>query len=326
VINLSTFQTRHLSLLLLLLVGLSSCFGPAATPAKVRIGSGPPLAWGGEAAEYIDKSVSSIYMVRPGDTLWAIAAVHGIELENLAKWNSFKNTSQLRVGQELRLIAPTAVAKVPEKKAPVAITKPKLQEETIPPPKKLLLAKKIEPKKPEPIKLEQKKLVPKKLEPKKSVLIAKAIPKKRIKAEKTKLKSKFKIWKLPKSAPNSWLWPHSGKVINRFGRRGQQRNNGIDISVRVGDPVRAAADGIVAYADSGLPGYGKMILLRHGGSFMTAYGYVNQILVRRGQPIKSGERIALAGQSGHAQTPRLHFEIRHRVKPLNPLHRLPKRK
>ncbi|MBF0357471.1 MAG: peptidoglycan DD-metalloendopeptidase family protein [Magnetococcales bacterium] len=304
------------------MAGLSGCFGPVTTPAKVRIASGPPLAWGGDAAEYIDKSVSSTYLVHPGDTLWAIAAVHGIELENLAKWNNFENTSQLRVGQELRLIPPTSSgAEPPEERSPATISKPKLQEETIAPQKTLPLAKNTEPEK-----LEQKKLGPDNLEPKKAALIAAASPKLRKKTEKRTLQSKFKIWKLPKSAPSSWLWPHSGKIINRFGRRGQQRNNGIDIAVRVGDPVRAAADGIVAYADSGLPGYGKMILLRHGGSFMTAYGYVNQILVRRGQPVKSGERIALAGQSGHAQTPRLHFEIRHRVKPLNPLHRLPKRK
>ncbi len=114
-------------------------------------------------------------------------------------------------------------------------------------------------------------------------------------------------------------------MISRFGRRGQARNNGIDIKVRVGDPVRASADGIVAYADSGLPGYGKMILLRHGGSYMTAYGYVNQILVRRGQPVKAGERIALAGMSGRATSPRLHFEIRQRVKPLNPMRHLSKK-
>jgi lipoprotein NlpD len=291
----SALKTGHLSLLapLLIAVGIAGCSAPA-NPPKVRIASGPPLAWGGDAPERINKSVSNTYIVHSGDTLWAIAAVHGIELENLANWNKVDNTDQLRVGQQLRLTSPRKIILKPSKK-PAVIKKPQVTQGVI-----------LEPKpKVKPVKVKKAKKVEKK-------------PKIRTASKKTK----FRTWKLPKYKPKKWLWPHKGRVLNRFGRRGQHRNNGIDIKVRVGDPVRASADGIVAYADSGLPGYGKMILLRHGGSYMTAYGYVNQILVRRGQPIKAGERIALAGKSGRATSPRLHFEIRHRVKPLNPMKHL----
>ncbi|MBF0193156.1 MAG: peptidoglycan DD-metalloendopeptidase family protein [Magnetococcales bacterium] len=333
------FRIHHIYLLLplLLAVGTSGCYKSAdnKTIPKVRIASGPPLAWGvgagTEADEYIGKSKSNVYVVHAGDTLWAIAAVHGVELEKLAKWNNIENSDELRIGQKLQLVAPKKV-KITEK--PVVVKKAEVIAESIVPDKQLQLAKNIKK-----IKIADKPFV--KIEQpirQKAITMAKIakpqkkeVAKKPIKVEKAKKrvaakKSKFKTWKLPKYPPKKWSWPHKGKIINRFGRRGQQRNNGIDIAVRVGDPVRAAADGIVAYADSGLPGYGKMILLRHGGSYMTAYGYINQILVRRGQPIKAGERIALAGQSGHATTPRLHFEIRQRVKPLNPLTRLPKKK
>ncbi|MBF0446028.1 MAG: M23 family metallopeptidase [Magnetococcales bacterium] len=308
----------------MLAIGTASCTQNSTTTPKVRIASGPPLAWGEEADEYIGKSKSDIYIVHPGDTLWAIAAVHGIELEQLAEWNSDVNSSQLRIGQKLHLVAPK---KPKEDKPAVIIKRATITEEPIKPVKNLQLAKTLsdtETSEKPPAKIE--------LPPTQAVTIAKTEKPHEVeevkKPEKPKkaVARKFGTWKLPKYSPKKWLWPHKGKVINRFGRRGQQRNNGIDIAVRVGDPVRAAADGIVAYADSGLPGYGKMILLRHGGSYMTAYGYINQILVRRGQPIKAGERIALAGQSGHASTPRLHFEIRRKVKPLNPLKHLPKHK
>jgi lipoprotein NlpD len=332
------FRIRHIYLLLpiLLAVGIAGCSqNSTTTPPKVRIASGPPLAWGAEAPEeYIGKSKSNIYIVHPGDTLWAIAAVHGIELEKLAEWNSDVNSNQLRIGQKLNLVAP----KISEtEKPPVIIARAKVQEESIKHVKKLQLAKTLVNKKiiEKPQEKIAKPIPPKAIilakieKPRKIEVVkkpAKLVKPKKIKKRAATKKSKFRTWKLPKNSPKKWLWPHKGRVINRFGRRGQERNNGIDIAVRVGDPVRASADGIVAYADSGLPGYGKMILLRHGGSYMTAYGYINQILVRRGQPIKAGERIALAGQSGHATTPRLHFEIRRKVKPLNPLKRLPKKK
>ncbi|MBF0380318.1 MAG: M23 family metallopeptidase [Magnetococcales bacterium] len=317
-------------------MGITSCVQNSTTTPKVRIASGPPLAWGADTQteEYIDKSKNNIYIVRAGDTLWAIAAVHGIELENLAKWNNVVNSGQLRIGQKLHLVAPEEPK---EEKPPVVIKRTKVSEEPLEEGKKLQLAKtlkktdvpvtpQVDVAQPKPKAITMAKIEkPQRTidKPRKAAVVEK--PKKSKKRRGSKV-SKYKTWKLPAKKPSKWLWPHKGRIINRFGRRGQQRNNGIDIAVRVGDPVRAAADGIVAYADSGLPGYGKMILLRHGGSYMTAYGYINQILVRRGQPIKAGERIALAGQSGHATTPRLHFEIRHKVKPLNPLKRLPKKK
>ncbi|MBF0144541.1 MAG: peptidoglycan DD-metalloendopeptidase family protein [Magnetococcales bacterium] len=131
-------------------------------------------------------------------------------------------------------------------------------------------------------------------------------------------------WVLKAGAPKSWSWPLRGKLLTRFGRQGAMMNNGIDIAADPGTPVVAAAAGVVAYADSGLPGYGKLIILRHGGGYMTAYAHNDRLLVDRGTEVKAGERIALSGQSGMAKAPMLHFEMRRQVQPVNPLQYLPR--
>jgi lipoprotein NlpD len=130
---------------------------------------------------------------------------------------------------------------------------------------------------------------------------------------------------LSKQAPSQWHWPHKGRIIGRFGQFGARHNTGIDIAANMGDSIYAAADGVVAYADQGVTGYGNMILLRHGGSFMTAYAHLDKILVKRGQNVRLGDTIALSGQTGITTSPRLHFEIRQSITPLNPLQYLPKR-
>ncbi|MBF0426805.1 MAG: peptidoglycan DD-metalloendopeptidase family protein [Magnetococcales bacterium] len=127
------------------------------------------------------------------------------------------------------------------------------------------------------------------------------------------------------NAPKGWLWPvDGGEVVSQFGRRRGMQNNGIDISVPVGTPVKAAASGVVAYADNSLPGYGNMIIVRHGGGYMTAYAHNSKIMVNRGQKVQAGQVIAQSGQSGRATTPRLHFELRKSIKPYNPLKYLAK--
>ncbi|MBF0215128.1 MAG: M23 family metallopeptidase, partial [Magnetococcales bacterium] len=133
------------------------------------------------------------------------------------------------------------------------------------------------------------------------------------------------IQPLSPNAPQQWIWPHSGRIITRFGQMGALNNPGIDIAATPGDPIVAAADGVVAYADQGITTFGNMILLRHGGSFMSAYAHLQKIMVKKGQAVKAGETIALAGQSGITVSPRLHFEIRRSIAPQNPLQYLPRR-
>ena len=127
--------------------------------------------------------------------------------------------------------------------------------------------------------------------------------------------------KPPAAEPEGmWAWPSEGKLLERF----DDRNKGIDIGGNVGDPVYAANDGQVVYSGSGLRGYGKLVIIKHTDDFVSAYGHNNEILVTQGQAVKRGQRIADLGMTD-APTPRLHFEIRRRGTPVDPLTYLPPR-
>jgi murein DD-endopeptidase MepM/ murein hydrolase activator NlpD len=120
------------------------------------------------------------------------------------------------------------------------------------------------------------------------------------------------------------VWPVRGTVTSAFGNRGHHMHDGIDISAPRGTPVRAAAGGVIVYADNRIAGYGKLIIIRHAGDLFTAYAHNERNLVSRGERVKRGEVIARVGSSGLASTPRLHFEVRRGATPVNPLAYLPK--
>jgi murein DD-endopeptidase MepM/ murein hydrolase activator NlpD len=97
-----------------------------------------------------------------------------------------------------------------------------------------------------------------------------------------------------------------------------QQNDGINISVPENTPVKAAEDGIVAYAGNELKGYGNLVLVRHPNGYVTAYAHAKELLVKRGDQVKRGQVIARSGQTGNVNTPQLHFEIRKGSSPLDP--------
>lgn len=118
----------------------------------------------------------------------------------------------------------------------------------------------------------------------------------------------------------NWGWPASGKIIQSF----NDNTKGIDIAGAVGESVQAAADGKVMYAGNGVRGLGNLILLGHSDGFITAYAHNQSLLVKTGQQIKKGQKIATIGQTD-TTSPRLHFEVRRRGTPVNPLSYLPAR-
>ena len=128
---------------------------------------------------------------------------------------------------------------------------------------------------------------------------------------------------LPARASSKFAWPVRGRVISSFGvKRGGLHNDGINIAVTRGAPVRAAENGVVAYAGNELPGFGNLLLIRHAGGYTTAYAHSARILVRRGQRVKRGQIVARAGSTGGVDRPQLHFEIRKGSKAVNPLRHL----
>jgi lipoprotein NlpD len=131
---------------------------------------------------------------------------------------------------------------------------------------------------------------------------------------------------LPKieDAPSpGWAWPSNGTVDVKFGGK-PGPGTGILINGAAGDPVRAAADGRVVYAGSGLIGYGQLIILKHNDTYLSAYGYNKSVLVRENQTIRRGQRIATMGEGPERKT-RLHFEIRQNGEPVDPQRFLPAR-
>jgi murein DD-endopeptidase MepM/ murein hydrolase activator NlpD len=114
-------------------------------------------------------------------------------------------------------------------------------------------------------------------------------------------------------------WPVHGRIISGFGPKAAgQPNDGINVAVPEGTVVKAADDGIVAYAGNELKGYGNLILVRHPNGFVTAYANASELMVRRGDPVKRGQVIARSGQTGTVSSPQLHFEIRKGATPVDP--------
>ena len=117
----------------------------------------------------------------------------------------------------------------------------------------------------------------------------------------------------------AFIWPAKGKLLAGFS---QSSNKGVDIGGKIGDPVYAAAAGRIMYTGTGIPGYGKLIVIKHDGGFNTVYAHNSQILVKEDQTVKRGQRIAILGDTD-ASKPMLHFEIRKSGKPVDPLKYLP---
>jgi lipoprotein NlpD len=129
--------------------------------------------------------------------------------------------------------------------------------------------------------------------------------------------------RIPAQPPPPWQWPTDGDVVVDFGGR-PGSGTGVLIGGEEGQPVHAAAAGRVVYSGGGLIGYGQLIIVKHNETYLSAYGHNSSLLVREGDAIASGQRIATMGE-GPGREPRLHFEIRRNGKPVDPRQYLPAR-
>jgi lipoprotein NlpD len=266
------------------------------------------------------------YMVKKGDTLRSIAREHGVDFRELAAWNNLENADRLEVGQQLRVTSPDiAVVKpvagpgqvvVVEQSASTGSTgsntdtfKREPRGGTVPYSEKALAqARAMDG----------------------SVAAAKADEAKP--ADKSTDKPADKPVEKPAAAEGGaaatgvdWTWPATGKVLAEFaeGAAGQTSNKGVDIGGRIGDPVQAAAAGKVTYVGN-LRGYGDFLVVRHNADYISVYAHTSRILVKKDQAVTKGQKIAEVGKSD-ADQPKLHFEIRHLSKPVDPLKILPAR-
>ena len=121
----------------------------------------------------------------------------------------------------------------------------------------------------------------------------------------------------------SWIWPtQKGKILRKFSPKGSGKQ-GISIAGKIGQKVVAAASGRIVYSGEGLVGYGKLIIVQHSKDYLTAYAHNNRLLVKEGDSVKRGQKIAEMGKTA-AKTPRLHFELRYKGEPIDPLKYLPR--
>ena len=230
------------------------------------------------------------HVVKGGDTLYSVARTYGVDVSTLASLNHLSAPYAIRSGDTLYLPAPVAPAEKmalvpPPRPAPVA------------PPEAPISPAAPAPAEPPP--------APKPaLAPEQS----RAAPSPAEKAH----------------AGPSFAWPLEGRVIESYGTAPSgTHNDGINIAARLGEPVRAAAAGKVAYAGNELRGYGYLVLIKHPGGFMTAYAHNSKLLVKRGEAVARGQEIAKAGATGTVTAPQLHFEIRQGTRALDPTSYLP---
>ncbi len=143
-------------------------------------------------------------------------------------------------------------------------------------------------------------------------------------SRKTTVRPAPRSYAVAKHRKSKFSWPTQGTVVSKFGAIGKGRaNDGINIKAARGSAVKAADAGTIAYAGNELRGFGNLILVRHYDGWITAYAHNDRLLVKKGQKVRRGEKIATVGATGGVNSPQLHFEIRAGKKAVNPIAYLP---
>jgi murein DD-endopeptidase MepM/ murein hydrolase activator NlpD len=231
------------------------------------------------------------HLVAPGETLTRVARTYNMSITELARLNSIPPHTKLKVGDRLKIPAGRTARAVPAAQ-PKALSAPA--------PSKAEAKAKAQP-----------KSLPRAASPQQPELASVATP-----------QSEPPTTNVVRASHGgmSFRWPAKGRIIAGFGpRTNGQTNDGINIALPEGTPIKAAEDGVVAYAGNELKGYGNLVLVRHADGYVTAYAHAKELLVKRGDPIKRGQTIARSGQTGNVDAPQLHFEIRKGPSPIDPM-------
>ena len=275
---------------LLCALAVTACASQRPAPVVDRSGrSAAATATLPAAPAVVRTAKDGIYVAQRGDTVANVALAFGVTPKDLARWNGLVESEGLIPGQTVQVTPPPDVATV----SPITRGG---QVEVRP----------LPPGGPAP---EAPASLPPGVAPGSPPAVAP--PASPAPSEPAR----------PSSASLPWLWPTAGKVIENFD---DPRNKGIDIAGNEGAPVQAAADGEVVYVGSAVRGYGNLVIVRHSDDYITAYAHNRKVLVAEKQSVKRGQAIAELGRSD-ADRPKLHFEIRHQGKPVDPLKYLPAR-
>jgi lipoprotein NlpD len=295
---------------LLLVAAIAAGCATRKTPAPVVDARANAKSFTTKSFVPAPKPAADIHIVKRGDTLYSIAHDHGVGARELAQWNQLDDPVRLRVGQVLRLkAAPGALAAAaPAVAAPEPAAVPAVQVASVG------IVGRMESRP-----LEALPPLPAREAPKSELSrmqVVKAAPA----APPAPAKAMTPKSDTPAAASSQFMWPLKGKVLAEFS---EPRRKGIDIDGRPGDPVLAAAPGRVTYIGSGIPGMGKLVVIKHDNGFITVYGHNRRLLVKEQQAVAQGQRIAELGAT-EAERPKLHFQIRKGAAAVDPLLYLPK--
>ncbi len=276
-------------------MGYSADRKPAAPPAETT----KPVM----DSEY--ETVTRIHIVQKGDTLYSIAFVNGVDFRDVADWNDLDNPAEIKVGQALQLHIPVSVP-ASQANAPRPVMDSQVAEQgavkSYPKVGKLAYtanalaqAERLQNGPPG---------------------AAKATPVVAVASSRTPATEP----KVDDEEPLEWGMPTSGKLVAGFSESDNRK--GVDIVGQRGQAVVASAPGKVVYSGSGLRGYGKLVIIKHNKTYLSAYAHNDQIMVKEGQNVGKGQKIAEMGNSDADQV-KLHFEIRRFGKPVDPAKYLP---
>jgi len=252
----------------------------AAAPAPVAPVSKPvAVASAAPAAHFVNR----------GDTLLSIARRNHVSVAELARVNGLQPSAKLKLGEKLNIPGAKTAAV-----APVAAVASAQPAAAAPPASKMAAATSV---------------------PQQTARLAQATTT----PDNASVEAPAKPAETTGALP-TFRWPVRGRVITAYGAKANGKaNDGINLAVPEGTPIKAADDGVVAYSGNELKGYGNLVLVRHANGYVTAYAHASELLVKRGDTIKRGQVIAKSGQSGEVGSPQLHFEIRKGSTPVDPL-------
>jgi lipoprotein NlpD len=309
-------------LLIALLAGCSTR-QPAPVVERTQPEASRPVAASAEPPKSVPPvpvmAAAKNHVVQRGETLISVALQYGLDYRELASWNGIENVNLIHVGQELKLAAPlsgapSGVVTTPLQSTGVPVARPI----DVPGPASsgassapettggLLKTGPLAVKLPYSDKALADLENEARAAPPQSAPIAPSPP--------------VAQPPIPKADDDKldWSWPAKGKVLASYTEAGK----GIDIAGSLNAPVLAAADGKVMYSGTGIRGYGKLVILKHNNVFLSAYAHNQNILVKEGQDVKKGQKIAEMGSTDTDQV-KLHFEIRKQGKPVDPAKLLP---
>ncbi len=307
----------------------------ASAPARVEPARPAPAA-ASTAASAPSAPAVKMHTVQRGETLIGISLEHGLDYRELATWNNIENPSRIQPGQQLRLAPPpatpaaTATPPVSEVRPiggmDAVVARPLNDAGAVSPAPTLAPAERDGVKRAPlggklPYSEENLALLRSRETGASPVAPAAAVPTVVSPAAAPAQAGPATV----EAAGIEWSWPAQGALLARFNesRAGQEVNKGIDIGGRVGDPVLAAAAGRVIYVGV-FPKHGNLVVVLHANGHSSVYAHNQRILVKEGQMVTRGQQIAALGDSD-AERPKLHFEVRHQGKPLDPMIFLPPR-